>query len=44
VQAKQIKELGADGVIVGSAMVKKLAAEGVESIEQFCRDLKTAIS
>ncbi len=44
VQAKQIKELGADGVIVGSAMVKKLAAEGVDSIEQFCRDLKTAIS
>jgi tryptophan synthase alpha chain len=44
VQAKQIKELGADGVIVGSAMVKKLAAEGVESIEQFCRDLKTAIT
>jgi tryptophan synthase alpha chain len=44
VQAKQIRELGADGVIVGSAMVKKLAAEGVESIEQFCRDLKAAIS
>jgi tryptophan synthase alpha chain len=44
VQAKQIKELGADGVIVGSAMVKKLAAEGVDSIEQFCRDLKAAIS
>jgi tryptophan synthase alpha chain len=44
VQAKQIKELGADGVIVGSAMVKKLAAEGVDAIEQFCRDLKTAIS
>jgi tryptophan synthase alpha chain len=44
IQAKQIKELGADGVIVGSAMVKKLAAEGVDAIEQFCRDLKTAIS
>jgi tryptophan synthase alpha chain len=44
VQAKQIKELGADGVIVGSAMVKKLAAEGVDSIAQFCRDLKAAIS
>jgi tryptophan synthase alpha chain len=44
VQAKQVKELGADGVIVGSAMVKKLASEGVESIEQFCRDLKAAIS
>ncbi len=44
VQAKQVKDLGADGVIVGSAMVKKLATEGVGSIEQFCRDLKTAIS
>ena len=44
VQAKQVKELGADGVIVGSAMVNKLASEGVESIEQFCRDLKAAIS
>jgi tryptophan synthase alpha chain len=42
-QAKQVKELGADGVIVGSAMVKKLAAEGVDSIEQFCRELKAAI-
>jgi tryptophan synthase alpha chain len=44
VQAQQIKELGADGVIVGSAMVKKLATDGVDAIEQFCRDLKTAIS
>jgi tryptophan synthase alpha chain len=43
-QAKQVKELGADGVIVGSAMVKKLAAEGVDSIEQFCRELKAAVS
>jgi tryptophan synthase alpha chain len=42
-QAKQVKELGADGVIVGSAMVKKLAEEGVESLENFCRALKTAI-
>jgi tryptophan synthase alpha chain len=43
-QAQQVKELGADGVIVGSAMVKKLATEGVGAIEQFCRDLKTAVS
>jgi tryptophan synthase alpha chain len=43
VQAKQVKELGADGVIVGSAMVKKLAAEGVEAIEKFCGELKDAI-
>jgi tryptophan synthase alpha chain len=42
-QAKQVKDLGADGVIVGSAMVKKLAEEGVESLENFCRALKTAI-
>jgi tryptophan synthase alpha chain len=43
-QAKQVKELGADGVIVGSAMVKKLATEGVEALETFCRELKAAIS
>jgi tryptophan synthase alpha chain len=43
-QAKQVKELGADGVIVGSAMVKKLAAEGVEALETFCHELKAAIS
>jgi tryptophan synthase alpha chain len=43
-QAKQVKELGADGVIVGSAMVKKLATEGLDSIEQFCRELKAAVS
>jgi tryptophan synthase alpha chain len=43
-QAKQVKELGADGVIVGSAMVKKLAEEGVPALEQFCRELKAAIA
>jgi tryptophan synthase alpha chain len=43
-QAQQVKELGADGVIVGSAMVKKLAAEGIPALEQFCRELKAAIT
>jgi tryptophan synthase alpha chain len=42
-QAKQVKDWGADGVIVGSAMVKMLAAEGVSAIEQYCRELKAAI-
>jgi tryptophan synthase alpha chain len=42
-QAKQVKDWGADGVIVGSAMVKLLAAEGVSAIERYCRDLKAAI-
>jgi tryptophan synthase alpha chain len=46
--AKQVQAWGADGVIVGSAMVKRLAegtpAEGLESIDTFCRSLKAAIS
>jgi tryptophan synthase alpha chain len=42
-QAKQVKDWGADGVIVGSAMVKLLAAGGVSAIEQYCRELKAAI-
>ena len=45
--AKQVQEWGADGVIVGSAMVKRLAegtpAEGLESIDRFCRSLKAVI-
>jgi tryptophan synthase alpha chain len=43
-QAKQVKDWGADGAIVGSAMVKKLAAEGVEALEEYCRELKAALS
>jgi tryptophan synthase alpha chain len=43
-QAKQVKDLGADGVIVGSAMVKTLAEGGVAALEKFCRELKTAVS
>jgi tryptophan synthase alpha chain len=46
--AQQVRKWGADGVIVGSAMVKRLAAgtpvEGLNSIEQFCQSLKAAIA
>lgn len=45
--AKQVQQWGADGVIVGSAMVKRLAegtpAEGLSSIDEFCRSLRQAI-
>lgn len=45
--AQQVKAWGADGVIVGSAMVNRLAegtpAQGLEAIEQFCQSLKAAI-
>ncbi|MCC5600801.1 tryptophan synthase subunit alpha [Nostoc favosum] len=47
-QAHQVKEWGADAVIVGSAFVKKLAegspTEGLQAVEQLCRELKTAIT
>jgi tryptophan synthase alpha chain len=43
-QAKQVKEWGADGAIVGSAVVKRLAEEGLDSIGNFCAELKAAIS
>lgn len=46
-QATQIKEWGADGVIVGSAFVKKLAhekpEEGLSAIASLCSSLKEAI-
>jgi tryptophan synthase alpha chain len=46
-QAKQVKEWGADAVIVGSALVKRLAEntpeEGLVAIGEFCRSLKQAI-
>ncbi len=46
--AQQVRKWGADGAIVGSAMVKRLAegspAEGLQSIEEFCRSLKGAIA
>jgi tryptophan synthase alpha chain len=47
-QALQMKQWGADAVIVGSAFVKRLAEgspeEGLKSIELFCRELKAAIA
>ncbi|MDZ7952903.1 tryptophan synthase subunit alpha [Nostoc sp. DedQUE09] len=47
-QAHQVKEWGADAVIVGSAFVKRLAegspAEGLQALEQLCQELKTAIT
>ncbi|MBD0344915.1 MAG: tryptophan synthase subunit alpha [Coleofasciculus sp. Co-bin14] len=47
-QAQQVKNWGADAVIVGTAFVKRLAdgtsAEGLSSIGEFCQQLKSAIS
>ena len=47
-QAKQVKQWGADAVIVGSAIVKRLAdgtqESGLKAIAQFCSCLKQAIS
>lgn len=47
-QARQIKEWGADAVIVGSAFVKRLAdgtsAEGLSAISEFCQSLKSALN
>ena len=47
-QARQVKDWGADGVIAGSAFVKRLAqgtpAEGLQAIEAFCKELKVAIA
>ncbi|KAF3886795.1 MULTISPECIES: tryptophan synthase subunit alpha [Nostocales] len=47
-QARQVKEWGADAVIVGSAFVKRLATgspeEGLHAIEELCKELKTAIA
>lgn len=46
-QAKQLKEWGADAVIVGSAFVKRLdqsdSQTGLKAIGEFCRSLKTAM-
>lgn len=47
-QAQQLKAWGADGVIVGSAFVKRLAADAPETalttIGDFCRALKAALA
>ena len=46
-QALQVKQWGADAVIVGSAFVKRLAEgnpeQGLKAIGEFCRSLKQAI-
>ena len=46
-QAHQVREWGADAVIVGSAFVKRLAegspTEGLQAVEKLCQELKTAI-
>lgn len=46
-QARQVMEWGADGAIVGSAVVKRLAEgtpeQGLNAIAQFCQSLKAAI-
>ncbi|MBW4507213.1 MAG: tryptophan synthase subunit alpha [Scytonematopsis contorta HA4267-MV1] len=47
-QARQVKEWGADAVIVGSAFVQRLGEttpyRGLRAIKEFCVDLKEAIS
>lgn len=47
-QARQVRDWGADAVIVGSAMVKRLAdgnpEVGLKSLEEFCGQLKQAIA
>lgn len=47
-QAKQVKDWGADAVIVGSALVKRLSQgtpeAGLKAIGEFCQSLKEAIS
>lgn len=45
--ARQVKDWGADAVIVGSAIVKRLAdgtpEQGLQAIKEFCQSLKLAI-
>ncbi|OKH49251.1 tryptophan synthase subunit alpha [Calothrix sp. HK-06] len=47
-QARQVKDWGADAVIVGSAVVKRLAQgtpqQGLESVSEFTKSLKHAIT
>lgn len=46
--ARQVRQWGADAVVVGSAFVSRLAsgtpAEGLAAIESFCHSLKAAIA
>ncbi len=47
-QAQQVKDWGADAVIVGSAFVRALEtgtpAEGLQAVEKLCQELKSAIA
>jgi tryptophan synthase alpha chain len=47
-QARQVRDWGADAVIVGSAFVKRMAMgspiEGLQAVESLCRELKEAIT
>ena len=45
-QARQMKDWGADAVIVGSAFVKRLARgeEGLSAVAELCQELKEAIA
>lgn len=47
-QARQLQQWGADGVIVGSAFVKRLSEaapeQRLETVASFCRELKAAVS
>ncbi len=47
-QAKTLKDWGADGVIVGSAVVKRLAEgtpeEALQAVADFCKAIKAAIA
>ena len=43
-QSVQVRDWGADGAIVGSALVKRMAlAEPVAAAQQFCSELRTAL-
>ena len=42
-QAKQIRDWGADGVIVGSAFVQRLYEQGIPAIQTFCQQLRQAL-
>ena len=46
--ARQMREWGADAVVVGSAFVKRLSdgspTQGLQSIETFCRSLKASVT
>ncbi len=47
-QARQVMDWGADAVIVGSALVQRLATgspdQGLQALEQLCQELKAAIT